>query len=203
MRAPQSEQRERFDALLAALADAFDMEGRPGGEAAAAALRIAKERAYRDIPSTAEPGPLLETACKQSGALPIAAMIFACRDLLSWWNWTGEGLVDDISSGLYTTELVGPDGHIDDDHVRVGLLISDAAIDYPQSSHSGEEAYLAISGTAEWTIDGGPYTKHAPGTLVHHPAWTPHGRRTLQKPFLGAWRWSGDLDYSSFKVDEW
>ncbi|MGI9493675.1 MAG: dimethylsulfonioproprionate lyase family protein [Geminicoccaceae bacterium] len=201
MKVLQSQQREPFDALLAALADAFDKEGRPGGDAAAAALRTAKSHAFRDMPSTVEPGPLLEAVCKQPEALPIAALIDASRDLLSWWIWTGEGLAANVSSRLYTAELVGPDGHIDDDHVRVGLLISDAWTDYPLSSHSGEETYLVILGTAAWSIEGGPHKKHPPGTLIHDPAWTPHARRTLQEPFIGAWRWSGDLDFSSFKVD--
>ena len=111
-------------------------------------------------------------------------------------------LAENIASNLYTTELVGPDGHFFHDDVRIGLLVSDMETDYPVSSHSGEETYYVISGTAEWTVDGGPYQFHPPGSFIHHPSWTPHGRRTSNEVFLGAWRWSGDLDLDSFKLEQ-
>lgn len=201
MVALEPKKRVALDVLLAALADVFDKEGRPGGSAAASALRTAHGHSYREVQAKAEPGPLLETACKQAGALPIAASILACRSFLSWCNWAGAGLAEDLSSRLYTAELVGPDGHLAHDDVRVGLLISDVSTNYPISRHSGEETYIVISGMAEWSVDNAPYKRHHPGTLIHHPAWAPHGRRTLEEPFLGAWRWSGDLDLSSFSID--
>lgn len=201
MAAPRLNQRTDLDGIFAALIPTFEEEHRPGGMAAAAALRRARSQPYRGLQATADPKSLLETVCTQPGALAIAASILACRSLIAWSNWTGEGLADDLSSGLYTAELIGPDGHIVDDNVRIGLLISDAAIDYPMSRHSGEETYIVISGVAEWSVDNGPYSTKAPGSLIHHPAWVPHGRRTSKEPFLGAWRWSGDLDLSSFSVD--
>ena len=190
-----------FSGLLQALADAFETEGRPGGDAAVAALRNARNQPYRDVPATSEPTDLLTAACAHPDALPAAASVLSCARFISWTNWEGEGLEAGVSSNLHTAELVGPDGHIEAEGVRVGLLISDSATDYPVSRHSGEETYLVISGTAEWTVDGRPYRAQPPGTLIHHPAWIPHGRRTLGEPFLGAWRWSGDLDLSSFSVD--
>ena len=197
---PSSTDREAFDGLLNALAGVFDAEGRPGGTAAAVALTEATTRPYRRAASDSDPGEVLDAACSLPDALPVAAQVLACRTLIDWTCWSGEGLADDISANLYTAEVVGPDGHVAADGVRVGLLVSAADTDYPVSSHSGEETYLVISGVAEWTVDGGPYEARQPGALIHHPAWVPHGRRTLDQPFLGAWRWSGDLDLSSFKV---
>lgn len=194
-------ERASLDGLLLALADAFQTEGRPGGDAAATVLRAACGQPYRDIPATSEPAELLATACAHPDALPAAALVRSCAPFISWTNWEGEGLEAGISSNLHTAELAGPDGHIEAEGVRVGLLISDSGTDYPVSRHSGEETYLVLSGTAEWTVGGKPYQAQPPGTLIHHPAWTPHGRRTLSEPFLGAWRWSGDLDLSSFSVD--
>jgi quercetin dioxygenase-like cupin family protein len=101
---------------------------------------------------------------------------------------------------LFTTELVGPDGHVDADDVRVGLLVSDTDTDYPISSHSGEETYYVIAGLAEWTVGDQRYAPKPPGSFVHHPSWVPHGRKTRNEPFLGAWRWSGNLDLSTFSV---
>ena len=197
---PNATDREAFDGLLDALSAAFDAEGRPGGSAAAAALRDAKSGPYHRVASQTDPGAILEAACALPGALAVAEQVLACRSLIDWTSWSGEGLAEDISANLYTAELVGPDGHVAADGVRVGLLVSAADTDYPVSSHSGEETYLVLSGVAEWTVDGGPYERQKPGALIHHPAWVPHGRRTLDQPFLGAWRWSGDLDLTSFRV---
>jgi hypothetical protein len=196
------EEQASFASLFAALALAFDREGRPGGDAAASALRAVRGRPYRPLPATTRPEALLDRACGHADALPVARLILACRTLIAWTNWEGEGLSKAVSSRLHTAELVGPDGHVDHADVRVGLLISDQATDYPVSRHAGEETYLVVSGTAAWSAGGGPYQRQAPGTLIHHPAWAPHGRRTLDQPFLGAWRWSGDLDLASFRVDE-
>ena len=106
----------------------------------------------------------------------------------------------EISARLFSTELLGPDGHFHDDVVRVGLLLSEPETNYPVSSHSSEETYFVISGEAEWIVGTGEYQRHPPGSFVHHPAWETHGRCTLLEPFLGAWRWSGNLDLSTFSV---
>ncbi|MEX3007304.1 dimethylsulfonioproprionate lyase family protein [Hoeflea sp. TYP-13] len=190
-----------FRALFDALAMAFETEGRPGGDEAVAALRAADTAAYRRAASASHPGALLEEACALVGALPEAGLVLACRRLIDWTCWQGEGLDAGVSARLHAAELVGPDGHIPAKNVRIGLLVSEPDTNYPVSSHSGEETYFVISGTAEWTVGDEPYRARAPGTLIHHPAWVPHGRRTLTEPFLGAWRWSGDLDLASFRVE--
>ena len=192
--------RAAFNALLEALADTFDGEGRDGGDQAAAALRAACGLPYRRVRAASDPGPVLEAACALAAALPVARLVHACRRSIDWSYWEGEGLAADVSSRLHTADLVGPDGHVAVDGVRVGLLISAAETDYPISSHSGEETYLVVAGAAEWAVGDRPYAPQPPGTLIHHPAWVPHGRRTGAEPFLGAWRWSGDLDLASFRV---
>lgn len=196
------DERERLDALLNGLADAYELEGRLGGDQAVAALRSATRKAYRRRPGASNAATVLEAACSLGNALPLAQQVLQCSSLLDWECWEGTGLSADISSNLHTTELVGPDGHFNADSVRIGLLVSDADTDYPISSHSGEETYLVLAGEAAWTVGEAGYAPHLPGAFVHHPAWVKHGRRTGDKPFLGAWRWSGDLDLSSFSVTD-
>lgn len=189
---------EIFDALLVTFGD----EGRPGGDAAVHALTQAR-RIDMDL-STGESAPrsLLEAAVDQPSALPLSSAVCACARLLHWQHWAEGKLDSAVSSNLYTTELIGPNGIWHDPAVRIGLLVSAADTDYPVSSHSGEETYFVISGVAEWTLDDGIYRPVRPGEMVHHPAWKPHGRRTLDEVFLGAWRWSGDLDLDSFRVND-
>jgi len=194
------DQQKDFSELLVALAVAFSREDRTGGQQAARALRSADVNDYRRMVSHANPLAVLKAACALPDALALSTVILRCESLLDWTRWQGEGLSSAVSARLYTTELVGPDGHIPAEDVRVGLLASEKQTDYPISSHSGEETYLIIAGVAEWTLGDSGYVPRAPGDMVHHPAWAPHGRRTGSEPFLGAWRWSGDLNLSSFSV---
>lgn len=196
----QEPEHSHLSALLLALADAFEGEGRPGAALAAERLRASHETAYRRARSASDPGDLLRAACALAGALPMSRHVLSCAALLDWTLWEGEGLAADVSARLFSAELVGPDGHFPAEDVRVGLLLSDAQTDYPVSNHSGEETYLVLAGTAEWTVEEAPYRPQPPGALIHHPAWALHGRRTFEEPFLGAWRWSGDLDLTSFSV---
>ena len=117
----------------------------------------------------------MERASAQVGRLSLVKLIQSCWQLFSWVNWGNGTLTDEVAANLYTTELVGPDGHFEDVHARVGLLISDSATDDPISSHSGEEAYFIVTDLAQWSVDGGPYQIHNPCTFVHHPTWAPHG----------------------------
>lgn len=189
-----------FENLLASLGDAFAEEGRPGGDLAADALRTADTSFYRRTVSEEAPRNVLESTIALPDSLPLAEMVVRCQKMLDWTSWTGEGLENNVSRRLFTTELVGPDGHIPAEGVRVGLLASEPWTDYPVSSHSGEETYLVLSGVAEWSVEPFGYKEQHPGSFVHHPAWVKHGRRTKTQPFLGAWRWSGDLDLSTFSV---
>lgn len=195
-------EREPFNALLLEIAAVFATEGKPGGTTAADRLRAATTRPYAHRQAEEKPLQLIKQVCVLDNAVDWAQLVQDCAPLLDWEHWQGGGLSKEISSSLYTTELIGPDGHIQDETVRVGLLVSDVGTDYPLSNHAGEETYFVIAGEAEWVLGDGPYRRVPPGHLVHHPAWALHGRRTRTEPFLGAWRWSGDLDLKSFSVAE-
>ncbi|MEM8688961.1 MAG: dimethylsulfonioproprionate lyase family protein [Pseudomonadota bacterium] len=190
--------RTHLSSLISGLAALFDTEGRDGGALAAIRLRASLRAQFRRSSSEHSPGALLSEACALEGALALCQHVRHANPLLEWTLWEGEGLATDISARLFTTELLGPDGHFPAEDVRVGLLVSDRQTDYPLSSHSGEETYIVLAGTAEWIVGDTPYTPKPPGAFIHHPAWTLHGRRTLEEPFVGAWRWSGDLDLTNF-----
>ena len=192
---------ESLSKLLDGLVVAYGREEREGAALAVAALKDVKTKEYRRTTSTVDPEPVLLNACALPNALPICAEILGCNKLLDWTCWEGKGLSSSVSARLFSTELVGPDGHFPSPAVRVGLLVSEPLTDYPISSHSGEETYFVIAGEAKWAQGDACYRSHSPGEFVHHPAWMPHGRRTDVEPFLGAWRWSGDLDLATFSVD--
>lgn len=189
-----------LSALLTALGAAFQNEPRPGGQHAARALMLADASAARIGPSVEDPADLLAAAVAAPDAMPLAGLVLKCHPVLHWTCWEGDGLSPTISRRLFTTELLGPAGVIPAPDLRVGLLLSAPRTDYPLSRHAGEETYLVISGTADWAVGGPHYAPQEPGALIHHPAWVVHGRRTGAEAFLGAWRWSGDLDLSTFAL---
>ena len=141
-----AKERLAFDALLLAIASAFSAEGRPGGDAAAVRLRAASKRPFYARPARDHPGALLRQVCALDNAIDCARLVLGCATSLDWEHWQGTGLADDVSNSLYTTELLGPDGHVQDNKVRVGLLVSEAGTDYPPSSHAAEETYFVIAG---------------------------------------------------------
>lgn len=192
--------RDELHALCVALAAAFGAGGRAGGRLAAQRLLGAASETARPRPARADLGATLRTACEAQDAVPAARLVAALADVLPWQLWKGEGLSPDVSSRLFTAEILGPDGLLPAADVRVGCLLSEAHTHYRLSCHAGEETYFVMSGTATWFMEGAEDARHPPGALVHHRAWVRHGRGTGPQPFLGAWRWSGDLDLTAFEV---
>jgi len=184
------------------LANAYLEENRPGGRLAAGALSLAQAGELDLAPTGSAPVPLIEKAVKQPGSLPLAQTILGCCDFFKWEHWAETDPETGVSAKLYSTELVGPGGLVHHDEVKVGLLVSDVDTDYPVSSHCGEETFFVISGKAEWIIEGRPYRVLPPGALVHHPSRVPHGCRTSDEIFLGAWRWNEVPDPGSLKVND-
>ena len=193
--------RKQVNDVLLFLADVYAREGRPGGDLAGESL-VAATKGSIDLEPSAWPEELITLANTQEQALPIISTIVGCASVFKWSNWGEEILDGQVSGNLYFTELVGPDGLFADTSVRVGLQVSDKFIDYPLSSHAGEETHYVLSGTAHWILEGQDYIEKAPGSYVYHPAWKAHGRRTGGQIYLGAWRWSGDLDLDSFRLDQ-
>lgn len=118
-------------------------------------------------------------------------------------HWSDTGAVmkpDNIQRHLAFTELVGPNGMINNDHCKVGLLFQSKNALYPNHRHAAEELYLVVSGTALWSQSNSELAPRSPGEFIHHVSWQPHAMKTTNEPLLTMWCWTGDISYDSYEM---
>lgn len=192
----------RFDALLHALATIYEAEGRPGGSEAAAALRASLGHPLPP-PGTAL---AIDNVMTRAFALATAhSVIGAGRDAADLITWHHFGLADgrirpEIGLAMATAELIGPDGMIPNQSVRVGLFVQGPGLHYPTRTHAAEETFFVIAGTAAWQSAGAPAAPRRPGSYIFHPSGIPHASTTSAEPVLAAWRWSGDIAVETYAL---
>ncbi len=88
------------------------------------------------------------------------------------------------------------------DGIEFGQLMLAAGALYPDHSHATPEAYLVLSGEAEWTVDG-ETRRVAPGTSIHHAPYSDHRWvTTSQQPLRAVFaRWLPDGERTGLVSD--
>jgi mannose-6-phosphate isomerase-like protein (cupin superfamily) len=138
----------------------------------------------------------LNLAAKEPTAA-IAEALAPCRRDLNWRQNPNYGREPSFAANYGYTELIGPDGLIRSETLRLGfLLLGPGTLSAPHH-HPAEELYVPIGGRALWWMEGSTWQKHAPGSLVYHRAWRPHAMRTEDEPLLALFAWLGDLAVAS------
>lgn len=116
------------------------------------------------------------------------------------WTQTASYLTDPPSAGFldqyaHATLLGHPDGAGSGpqaNDVSLGLLLLGPDVLYPPHRHPADEVYLALT-EAAWMHNDGSYRPQPVGALVHHESWQPHGMRTVGRPLLAIYLWTGDV----------
>lgn len=98
-------------------------------------------------------------------------------------------------------ELAGPDGMVPHPSIRFGLYLQQPGTFYASHSHEAVEHYLPVSGTALWQRGDDAFQPQRPGTLITHASYEPHAMRTLDEPLLALWIWTGNLSFSTYRID--
>ncbi len=191
-----------FAEFLAALAPLFAAESRPGGDAAARALR---EIAATDPPLPATHPDVDLTLLDQLNEVPISSILAPMLPQLTHLNWHYSGLSDgrireDIARHMLTVEMIGPTGMIPHKELRIGLFFQSKALDYVTREHAAEETFHMLAGQAFWSCGDGPLESHSVGDAIHHPSMAPHKSVTDKSPLLAAWRWTGDIAYEGYAL---
>jgi hypothetical protein len=191
-----------FYDILADLADLFDGEIHIGGHQTAQELRAITSRVHTPL----LPAHQIMTETTQHALslnpLPIAAKIAKVMSLIDWHN---SGLADgrirpDIANHLATAELVGPDGMIYSEHLRVGLFVQSANLNYVSRKHAAEESFIMLGGSAYWHTDDNPPKLCKAGDIIYHSSNTPHASITKDEPFIAAWRWTGNIAFDTYTL---
>jgi len=105
---------------------------------------------------------------------------------LRWRQTYSEDDVSQVFLERYGwTLFISADAPIKSDHLLAGVLLLGPDVEYPVHTHSAEEFYVVLSGTASWKIGDAEWQAKPPGSVIHNPPWQPHGVRTDQgQPLL-------------------
>jgi mannose-6-phosphate isomerase-like protein (cupin superfamily) len=195
-RAPTVPLAERLNALGAAIAASYRACG------VAEAEQIARVT-FNDAVSGALPTHLAGDLDQAVRGIVDANLASALAPVAHELAWTHGDRV--LPSGFHMqrcfVELAGPDGMTPQDSIRYGLYLQQPGSFYASHSHEAVEHYLPISGTALWQRGDGSFVARSPGKLITHASFEPHAMRTLDKPLLALWIWTGNLSFSTYRID--
>lgn len=123
---------------------------------------------------------------------PLVRALARAASRLTWrQTYTADDLGPEFLERYGWTELAGLRGPVASERLACGFLLLGPAAEYPAHRHEAEEVYVPLAGAALWRAGEGPWTARPPGTVVHHPPWTPHAVRTGAEPLLALYLWRG------------
>jgi len=182
-------------ALLGSAADAYATAGTEASKHAADLLRGVSSR-----PVNVSPKPFLadlSTALEALHPGPLKDVLMRAASGFDWIGGDGR-----LSGRLASAELVGPDGILKSDSLRMGVFLQSPQTHYPSHSHAAEELYLVLAGTPLWQKDDGRFEPVSPGSAVQHLSYQRHSMKTEGDALLALWLWTGDLSFSSYQFHE-
>lgn len=130
-----------------------------------------------------------------------------CADVLMMpFNWAPP---ETSKSELYKqhsyfkahVELLGPDGLVKSDIVRLGLYGMQANSEYGIRTHPAEEIYIMLAGECFWLRGDDAYQNSGVGDRSHHPSFLPHATLTKGQAFMSVYAWVGDLSTESYRYE--
>jgi hypothetical protein len=147
-----------------------------------------------DFPAKTPDGlavPFLD-AMSRSDADPICSLITALPFAWAPPQTSSDPLYSAHSTFKVHVELLGPDGLVRSDTIRLGLYGILPNSEYGLRTHPAEETYIMLAGRADWMRGAAPYRSHGPGERSYHPSMLPHATRTQDQAFMSVYTWCGD-----------
>jgi hypothetical protein len=130
-----------------------------------------------------------------------------CSEILKTpFNWTPP---ETSKSDLYKkhshfkahVELLGPDGLVKSNIVRLGLYGMQSHSEYGYRTHPAEEIYVMLAGECFWRRGNSGYQSSYVGGRSHHPSFLPHATLTKELAFMSVYAWTGDLSTQDYKYE--
>lgn len=182
--------------LFHALAEAFD-----GPEAIERvgrdALLSAPTEAVLEPNAPPLPPPVL-SVMSEPDAHPVCKLI--AQTPLSWAPPQTSNDPDYIahSAPKLHVELLGPDGLVASDSVRLGVYGILPGAEYGIRTHPAEEIFVMLAGSALWKRGDRPYQALGPGERSYHPPMMPHATKTEALAFMSLYIWYGDISTENY-----
>lgn len=184
------------------LAKLYAAEGHENGDSAAQRLKDHAPNAPASTGCPAQPCAEILNHRPMVDPLPEFAPFMP---LLGRLDWHYSGLADgrirpEMAEHMLTAELLGPDGMVKTDGLRVGLFFQSAGIDYVTREHKAEETFIMLAGQGDWSRDDQPARACVPGDVIHHQSMMRHKSITTKHPLLAAWRWNGNIGFEAYTL---
>ena len=96
-------------------------------------------------------------------------------------------------------ELVGPDGLVKSEIVRLGLYGMLPNSEYGIRTHPAEEIYVMLAGECFWKRGDEPYSCERSNGRSYHPPFLPHASKTEGQAFMSVYTWAGDLSTDAYE----
>jgi hypothetical protein len=157
-----------------------------------AALREARLVGNPPASPTPLPQPFLDVMARPD-ALPVCSLIAATPFDWAPPQTANTPLYVEHSRAKVHVELLGPEGLIRSERVRLGLYGMMPHAEYGIRTHPAEEIYIMLAGDVDWIRGDAPYAPHKPGERSHHPSMMPHASRTRDAAFMSVYAWHGDI----------
>ena len=185
--------------LFVALADVFDGPHEIERFAAEMLRTSAGSASLSDLSDTSSglPASVLEEM-NRPDAHPVCALI--ARMPFSWAPPTTSSDPAYIahSTRKVHVELLGPQGLVPSDQIRLGLYGMLPFADYGLRTHPAEEIFVMLAGTAFWRRGDTAYNPHRSGERSYHPSCLPHATRTGEDAFMSVYVWAGDISTDGY-----
>lgn len=185
-----------LEPLFLALADAFDGD-RLIENVAHEALRENASATFLSEFGEPLPQPVLDVVLRDD-AHPSCAMIADTPFLWSPPQTSDDPKYVADSKPKVHVELIGPDGLVASDEVRLGLYGMLSGHEYGLRTHPAEEIFIMLAGEADWKCGTTDYRPLGPGERSYHPSMLPHANRTRNQAFMSIYIWHGDVSTEKY-----
>jgi len=180
----------------------WDGEPDGRGKEAAAALRAAIPK----LPVTKPREPDFDEHVREVLREENSELSMVILEVYKHINWAFSGaslpMPKGVGDACLTAELLGPDGMVKHQTIRVGLFFQEKNLIYPIRKHEAEEAYCMIAGTAEWYYEGTKNVWKKRGEYRHHLSMMGHASFTKERSFIATWRWCGNITADSYECED-
>ena len=98
-------------------------------------------------------------------------------------------------------ELLGPNGLVHSNKVRIGLYGMLPHSEYGIRTHPAEEIYIMLAGNCLWKRGAQAYQLAGVGGRSYHPSMLLHATKTEHSAFMSVYLWAGDLSKKQYSYD--
>ena len=168
--------------------------------AAAKALLDAAPNADAAAPEKWQPlpGPIMDVL-QANDALSVCRLIARSRFPWAPPQTSSDPNYIEHSLPKVHVELLGPEGLIKSDGLRLGLYGMLPYFEYGIRIHPAEEVFLMLAGEALWKRGDQQYAPLGPGERSLHPSMLPHANKTEELSFMSIYVWRGDVSTDGYQ----